>query len=172
MAVEVKRITNGNVYIDGKSFLGKASEVKAPDIVATLTEHAALGMVGKLELPSGLDKMGMSIKWNSIYDDVLLKAGNPFRAVQLQIRASQETYAGQGRTKEVAVVVYLTGQFKKLPGGGFKQHDNVEAETELVVTYYRLNIDGNDIVEIDVLANIWKVGGEDILARYRSNIGG
>lgn len=172
MSIEVKRITNANVYIDGNSFLGKTAEVDAPKIVATLTEHIALGMVGKLELPSGLDKMDMKIKWNSLYDDVLLKAGNPFQSVQLQIRASQETYAGAGRIKEVPVVVFITGQFKEFPGGGFKQHTNVEAETNLVVTYYRLTMDGKDILEIDVLANIWKVGGVDILANFRSNIGG
>jgi len=172
VSVQVKRITNANVYMDGNSFLGKAAEVKAPEVVATLTEHAALGMAGKLELPSGIDTMEASILWNSLYEDVLLKAGNPFQAVQLQVRSSQETYAGTGRTKEVPVVLFMTGQFKKMPLGGFKQHDNVQIETALVITYCRLNIDGNDIVEVDVLANIWKVGGVDILANFRSNIGG
>lgn len=172
MSVQVKRITNANVYMNGNSLLGKAAECKLPDVVATLTEHAALGMVGKLELPSGIDKMEATMKWNSLYDDVLLKAADPFTAVQLQVRASQETYAGQGRTEEVPVVVFITGQFKKFPLGGFKQHDNVEAETALTVTYIRLVINGNDIVEVDVLANIWKVGGNDILANFRQNIGG
>ncbi len=172
MSVEVKRLTNANVYLNGKSYLGKAAEAKLPDVVATLTEHAALGMVGKLELPSGLDKMEMTIKWNSLYPDVMIAAGNPFQGVQLQLRGSQETYAGAGRIKEEPVVVFIAGQFKKFPMGGFKQHDNVDAETALTVTYIRLVIGGSDIVEIDVLANIWKVGGADILANYRDNIGG
>jgi len=89
----------------------------------------------------------------------------------MQIRSSQETYTGQGRTEEVPVVVFLTGSFKKFPLGGFKQHDNVEAETALTITYLRLVVNGEDIVEIDVLSNIYKVAGEDLLAQYRSNIG-
>lgn len=172
MALEVKRIVNANVYIDGNSMLGKAEECKLPDVVATLTEHKALGMVGKIELPSGLDKMEATIKWNSLFADVLKKAANPFKPVQLQVRSSQESYTGQGRTAEVPVVVHLTGSFKKFPLGGFKQHDNVEAETALTITYVRLVVNGEDIVEVDVLSNIYKVGGVDLLAQYRTNIGG
>jgi len=170
--ISIKQITNANVYIDGTSFLGKIEEAKLPDVVATLSEHKALGMVGKIELPNGIDKMEMSMKWNSLYGDVLKKAANPFKGVQLQCRSSQETYTGQGRTEEVPVVVHLTGSFKKFPLGGYKQHENVEAETTLTITYFRLVVNGEDIVELDVLANIYKVGGEDLLAQYRSNIGG
>jgi len=169
--VAIKQITNANAYIDGTSFLGKVEETKLPDVVATLSEHKALGMIGKIELPNGIDKMEMTIKWNSLYGDVLKKAANPFKAVQMQIRSSQETYTGQGRTEEVPVVVFLTGSFKKFPLGGYKQHDNVEAETALTITYLRLVVNGEDIVEIDVLSNIYKVAGEDLLAQYRSNIG-
>jgi len=168
----IKQITNANVYIDGNSFLGKTEEIKMPDVVVTMTEHKALGLVGKIELPSGLDKMESTIKWNSLYPDVLKKAANPFTAVQLQARASLETYTGQGRTEQVPVVVYMTGTFKKFPMGNYKQHDNVEAETSLSVTYIRLNVDGKDVVEVDVLANIYKLNGVDLLEKYRTNIGG
>ncbi|BDV42440.1 phage major tail tube protein [Geotalea uraniireducens] len=170
--IAIKQITNANVYMDGASFLGKVEEAKLPDVVATLAEHKALGMIGKVELPNGIDKMEMTMKWNSLYGDVLKKAANPFTAVQLQCRCSQETYTGQGRTEEVPVTVFLTGTFKKFPLGGFKQHENVEAETTLAITYFRLVVNGEDIVEVDVLANIYKVGGVDLLAQFRSNIGG
>jgi P2 family phage contractile tail tube protein len=172
MSVEIKQITNANVYIDGRSFLGKTEEVKLPEVVTTMVEHKALGMVGKLELPSGLDKMESTQKWNSLYPDVLMKAANPFQAVQLQCRSSMETYAGGGRTAQVPVVVFMTGTFKKFPLGNYKQHDNIEAETTMNVTYLRLVVDGKEIVEVDVLANIYKVGGLDLLADYRRNIGG
>jgi hypothetical protein len=66
----------------------------------------------------------------------------------------------------------MTVQNKNFPGFSFKQHDNVEAESSLGVTYYKLVINGKIVVEIDVLANIYKVNGEDMLTNYRSNIGG
>lgn len=172
MSLEIKQITNANVYIDGRSFLGKTEEIKLPEVVTTMVEHKALGLFGKIELPSGIDKMESTQKWNSLYPDVLLKAANPFQAVQLQCRASQETYIGAGRSAQVPVVVFMTGTFKKFPMGSYKQHDNVEAETVLNVTYLRLVIDGKEIIEVDVLSNIYKVDGQDLLAEYRKNIGG
>lgn len=168
----IKQITNANVYIDGNSFLGKTEEIKMPDVVVTMTEHKALGLVGKVELPSGLDKMESTQKWNSLYPEVLKKAANPFTAVQLQCRSSMETYTGAGRTEQVPVVAYITGTFKKFPMGNYKQHDNVEAETSMSVTYVRLSINGVDVIEVDVLANIYKVDGVDLLEAYKTNIGG
>jgi len=41
--------------------------------------------------------------------------------------------------------------------GNYKQHDNVEAETSMSVTYIRVQVDGTDVVEVDVLANIYKL---------------
>lgn len=170
--ISIKQITNANVYIEGNSFLGKTEEIKLPEVVVSMTEHKALGMVGKIELPSGLDKMESTMKWNSLYPEVLKMAANPFKSVSLQARASMETYTGAGRTEEVPVVCYMTGTFKKFPLGMYKQHDNVEAETSMTVTYIRLTVDGKDIVEVDTLANIYKVNGVDLLAQFRSNIGG
>jgi P2 family phage contractile tail tube protein len=47
----------------------------------------------------------------------------------------------------------------------------VELETDFAVYYCKLEIDGEAIVEIDVLANIYKVAGVDKLAKYRANLG-
>jgi len=172
MAIEVKRITNANVYVDGNSLLGKVEECKLPEVKVTMSEHKALGMQGKLDLPSGLDKMEATFKWNSLYADVLAKVANPFKACEIQLRGSLETYGNLGRMEEVPVVAYLTGVFTKFPLGGFKQHDNVEAETTMSVTFCKLEIDGRAVLEFDVYANIYKADGVDLLATYKTNIGG
>ena len=67
--IEINRITNANIYLDGANLLGRAEEVKLPDVSMTMQEHKALGMVGKVELPAGFDKMEGEIKWNSFYRD-------------------------------------------------------------------------------------------------------
>ena len=38
-------------------FLGRATEIKLPDVSLIMQEHKALGMVGKIELPAGFDKL-------------------------------------------------------------------------------------------------------------------
>jgi len=170
--IEINRITNANIYVNGNSLLGRAEEIKLPDVSAIMQEHKALGMVGKIELPAGFDKLEGEIKWNSLYKDVAKTVANPYKAVQLQCRSNIETYGAQGRLQEVSLVTYLTVMFKKNPLGTFKQHDNVEAETSMSVTYIRVQVDGTDVVEVDVLANIYKVDGVDLLGAYKANIGG
>ena len=52
-----------------------------------------------------------------------------------------------------------------------KQNDNVEMEAELNVTYLRVVIGADEILEVDTLNNIHKVGGEDILSDTNRNQG-
>lgn len=169
--IKVNRLTNANVYLNGKSLLGRAEEVNLPDIKHMLSEHKALGMVGKVELWSGVDKLEAKIKWNSFYADVHKQFADPFKALNLQLRSSLEVYTAQGRTEQQPVVVFLTGQSKNFPTGNFKQHDNVELESNLTVTYVKVVVNGENIIEFDVLSNIFKVAGQDVMATYRQNLG-
>lgn len=170
--IQINSITNANIYLNGSSLLGRAEEIKMPDITAMMTERKALGMVGKIELPTGFDKLEGEIKWNSLYEDAAVVTANPFTAVQLQCRSSIETYASQGRVEEMEMVTYLTVMFKKNPLGTFKQHDPAEFATSFSATYLKQVINGREIIELDYMANIFRVDGQDMLANYRSNIGG
>lgn len=170
--IQLNRITNANIYLEGNNLLGRAEEVKLPDVSAIMQEHKALGMVGKIELPAGFDKLEGEIKWNSLYQDAAKITANPYKAVQLQCRSSIETYGSQGRVQQVALVTYLTVMFKKNPLGTYKQHENAEYGSAFTATYVKQVIDGQEVLELDYMANIFKVNGEDMLADYRTNIGG
>ncbi|MFE8048749.1 phage major tail tube protein [Brenneria goodwinii] len=170
--IEVNRITNANIYIDGVNLLGRAEEVKLPDVSMIMQEHKALGMVGKVELPAGFDKLEGEIKWNSFYHDAMLGAANPYKTLALQCRSSVERYSSQGRIDEIPLVTYLTIMFKKNPLGTFKQHENAEFSSGFTCSYLKQVLDGEELLELDYLANIFRVGGVDQLTDYRSNIGG
>lgn len=170
--IAINHLTNVNLYMDGKSLLGRAEELELPQVKHKMTEHKALGMVGTAEFFSGVEKMECKIKWASFYSEVLREAANPFKTVRLQARSSLETYTGQGRTAEVPVMVSLIAAYKDFPLGSFKQHDRVVPDTNLSVYYAKMEIDSQEIFEFDVLENIYKVAGADVLATYRLNIGG
>ena len=170
--IAINRVTNANIYIEGVNLLGRAEEIKLPDISAVMSEHKALGMFGKVELPSGFDKLDGEVKWNSDYKEVAKVVANPFKALQLQCRSSIEVYGSGGRVSQLPLVTHLTVMFKKNPAGTFKPHDNVELPSAFSATYIKQVIDGEDVLELDYLANIYKVGGEDLLQQYRANIGG
>ena len=170
--IAINRCTNANVYMDGTSFMGKAEEVDLPVVKHKMSGHKALGMVGSPEFWAGIDKMEAKIKWNSIYAEVAGRIADPFTAIQLQVRASVETYGSQGRTLQVPMVCHLTGTFSEDSLGAFKQHEPVDLPSTMSVTYIKQVIDGEEVLEIDVMANIYKVNGVDLLAEYKANIGG
>jgi uncharacterized protein len=169
--IQINRITNANIYVNGSSKLGRCEEINLPTVKFKMSEHKAIGLFGAMEFASGMEKLEMKVKWNSLYTDVLKDAGDPFTAVELQVRASMETYESAGRTKEVPVTIFLTAQYKDFPLGNYKQHDNVEVESMLNVYYFKMEIDSEEILEVDVLANIYKVNGVDKFANYRANLG-
>lgn len=170
--IEINRITNANIYMSGSNLLGRAQEIKLPDISMIMQEHKALGMIGKIELPAGFDKLEGEIKWNSFYQDVMRNAANPYKSLALQCRSSIDRYNSTGRIDEVPLVTHLTVMFKKNPLGTFKQNENPDFSSAFSATYIKQVVDGETLLELDYLANIFKVNGVDQLSSYRANIGG
>lgn len=149
--IQINRITNANIYLDGNNLLGRASEIK---------------------LPAGFDKLEGEIKWNSFYHDVMRKTANPWQAVALQCRSSIDCYNSQGKADQLALVTHMTVMFKKNPLGTFKQNENPEFSSAFGCTYIKQVVDGETLLELDYLANIFRVNGADQLNAYRNNIGG
>ena len=77
-----------------------------------------------------------------------------------------------GRMQQQPLVTFLSVMFKKNPMGTFKQNDNAEFSSSFACYYIKQQLAGEDMLELDVLANIYKVGGVDQLDIYRNNIGG
>lgn len=169
MSIQVNKLTNCNVYIDGANFAGRVEEIDIPELNWKMAEHKALGLLGTFELPSGLDKLECRVKWSSFYPDAVGSATNPFKTRQIMVRANLEVYGSAGRTEEIPVTVTMTATCKKLPGMKFKQHDNVEMESTFSATRVKCVANGQTVYEVDVLANICNVGGEDVLANFRAN---
>jgi P2 family phage contractile tail tube protein len=171
-ALSINRVTNANIYIDGtNSLLGQAEEINLPKLSTVQVEHKALGMRGKIELPSGFDKMEMTIKFNSFYQTTFTQFANPYKSLKLQIRASVESWEGGDKTGELPLVIYATVTPKGFPLGNFKSNDNVEFEADVACTQIKMEYNGQQVMEFDAMANIFTIAGVDQLATYRANLG-
>lgn len=165
------RVSNANAYVNGLSWLGAVAETEVPQLKTLMSEHNALGMVGKIKLPTGLDTLEAKFKFTSYYGDILRTVGNPYRATKVQIRANVEEWNGEGLATETPLVIHYTGNFINPNYGKFKQHDNVELDAEMNVWFLKVVLGEEVLTEVDVMNNIWKVSGVDILANYRRNLG-
>lgn len=171
MSIKVHKITQGNAYLDGVNLLGQVESVDLPDVKFVFDEFKAMGMVGKVDLPTtGIEKLEGKIKFNSLYPEVA-KTLSPFRSRQLQVRSNVQTHGNQGVSSNVPLVTFMTITFKTVPMGQFEQHKNHELEYEFACTYLKQVYDGYEVLEYDAMANILKFNGEDVLKDYRENLG-
>lgn len=171
-SISVNRMTNANVYNAGNSLLGKVEEVTLPAIKSLVVEHKALGMAMAIDLPTGFEKMTGTMKWNAVYSDLIKEFGSPYATKQIQVRGNLETWDSSGRASQSAVVAYMTIRFKDvLPPIGMKQNDNPEMQSEFSCSYYKLEVDGEKLIEFDAFTNMFFVGNNDELQQYRSNLG-
>lgn len=173
--MDISKLYNANCYIVSaggmKNLVGRAAEVTLPEIVTEVEAHKALGMIGTVELPTGLAPMTARIKYAGYYPDAIAQGANPFAAHTLLIQGSLETFGGDGLATEVPVKVALRARFKKTPLGAIVSQASTELEQELSVTYAKLTVGGIDRVEVDVIDNVWTVDGVDIREQYRKNLG-
>lgn len=172
MAIKNNRIYNCNFYMDGDGFMGQIEEVNMPEIKFKKGEFKSLGLMALTEFTAGIDKMEFKVKMNSFYPDLLAKLADPFTTKAIQIRGSLQQWEATTLSGEKPVVCYMRVQSQSFPGAAFKQLDPVEMEGNFTVLYYKLEIDGRVIMEIDALANIFIADGKDLLAGYRANVGG
>jgi uncharacterized protein len=168
--IDVSRITNANIYMDGNSLLGRAEEVELAWPKAKMLDHKGLGMFGTAEFPSGIDKLEAKVKWISV-DGEVLSAMSIFQSHQFQIRADKQQYTSQGLIAELPFIGLMTAQFKDGGPLNFKQHEQVDFPTTLVVYHCEYYLNGVQYLLYDVMANVYTVNGVDQLAQFRANIG-
>jgi P2 family phage contractile tail tube protein len=171
MSIRTNLLTEANVYLEDRSMLGQVKEIKLPEIGWKMVDQAALGLVGAIKLPAGIEALEGELAWNSFYPDIMIRAARFKRFLPLVIFGSLETYEQGGLVQESPVVTRLRVFFSKLPLGTMKQHEPVEAPSSFTCYYVRQEIAGQNVLEFDPLANIYRVGGEDQLSNFRRNLG-
>ena len=70
-----------------------------------------------------------------------------------------------------AVEVHLRGRWEEMDPGSGKAGEGTEFKMKMAVSYYRLVMDGEEIIEIDAVNMVEKVGGVDLIASVRSILG-
>jgi P2 family phage contractile tail tube protein len=80
-------------------------------------------------------------------------------------------YQAEDATKPDAVEIVVRGRHKEIDMGGAKPGDDTAFKVSTTCSYYKLTINGETIIEIDLVNMVEIVNGEDLLASLRSAIG-
>jgi len=161
-------LSNCAAFIDGVSFAGEVPTLTLPKLTKKTDDYQGGGMSAPIEMGMGLEKLEAAFTTNGVRRESLKYFGLADQtACNAVFRAA---YRGlKGAVK--AVTVTLRGAVKEVDMGDWKPGDKAEIKHAMSVTYYKLEIDGRVMYEIDPLNMIQVIDGVDQLAAERTALG-
>ncbi|MFS1287472.1 phage major tail tube protein [Pseudomonas piscis] len=168
MAMIPETLANMNLFVDGISFQGDVPSLTLPKLTLKTEEHRVGGMDLPVELDMGMEKQEAGFTTTGVRRESLrmfgLADGTAFNGV---FRGAFKGLKG----KTTAVIVTLRGMLKEVDMGDWKAGDKAEIKHNVALTYYKLEVDGRLIYEIDALGMKRVINGVDQLAAQRSALG-
>lgn len=161
-------LSNCAAFIDGVSFAGEVPTLTLPKLTKKTDDYQGGGMSAPIEMGLGLEKLEAAWTTNGVRRESLKYFGLADQtACNAVFRAAYKGLKGSVK----AVIVTLRGAVKEVDMGDWKPGDKAEIKHAMSVTYYKLEIDGRVMYEIDPLNMIQVVDGVDQLASERSALG-
>ncbi len=165
--MKAKVLKNFSLFVDGRGYVGKAEEVTPPKLSIKTEEFRGGGMDIPTSIDLGMEKL--ECQFNLVeYDPEVMKL---FGLVNSEDVAVTLRGALNDDTTTSSLVITLRGKFKELDMGKFKAGDKSTLGCSVNCNYYKLTIDGTDLIEIDVDNMVRKINGNDVLADIRSALG-
>lgn len=164
-------LINAKVYNDAREMLG-IGNVELPDFEYMTESIAGLGIAGELDIPvlGHTKSMKMTINWNSTNKDAIsLWAPKTHR---ISVYASIQGWnAGEGSFSPTPLKVVALVTPTKSGIGKFEPGKKMEPASEFEITYIKMSLGGEEVLEIDKVNSICRISGTDYLATVRSHLG-
>lgn len=164
-----KRLKSFILFNEGNAYLGEVPEVVLPKLAHDMEDYIAGGMPGKVKLQNALQAMTMEWTASGYLADSLRQFGT------VSINGNLLRFQGalqQDDTGEVTTVsIVMRGRHSQIDFGTSKSGDATQIKHSTELSYYKLTMDGIDMVEIDQVNSVYIVGGVDRMAEIRTALG-
>ncbi|NYS80151.1 phage major tail tube protein [Halomonas glaciei] len=159
-----------NLFGDGNNWQGEIPELTLPELARRMVEYEGGGMDGPIEVDHGMELM--TFEWTAgglIVDGLFDSFGSPVHdAAMLRFTGSYESDEDGGI---IPVEIVARGRHKTIAMGDASKGDNNQISITTTLSYYKLVVDGEEIIERDVPGYVFVVRGVDRLAQRRRALG-
>ncbi|WP_063533295.1 phage major tail tube protein [Burkholderia sp. MSMB1589WGS] len=156
------------MYVDGRGFVGRTTEVTPPKLKIKTDDFRAGGMDASIKTDQGMEPLEASFAMSTLERDVLkffgIADGTAFNAT---FRGSFRDIKGGSK----AVAVHMRGMLTEVDSGSWKPGEKAEIKYAASLNYYKLEIAGSVMHEIDVFGFVRVIDGVDQLAQVRRDLG-
>lgn len=161
-------LSNLNAFVAGKGYLGRVAEFSPPKLSPVVREYKAGGMAAEVAIPMGaVEKLEASFTMTG-YDPDLFRqfAVVPGRLVQLRFTGAMNDYDGACRPIEISLRAVLAFE-----PDAWKPTEASDLKITAMCHYYKLDVEGRTVHEIDPVNMVAVIDGADQLAEMRAALG-
>lgn len=162
------KINRYNVYNRGNRLLGMGDELTLPSFEASTETVSGAGILGEIDDPTvgyfGNQEMEIPFR---ILDNEATDMLDMTKAVQLEIRGAAQTTNSEGDIEYEGVRVVVRGRSNKFTPGKLKAGNPMDTSITLSILYILIELDGVSVLELDKLNEVFKINGNDILAKVK-----
>ncbi|MFJ7315061.1 phage major tail tube protein [Pseudomonas sp. NPDC098747] len=166
-----RKLKNLNLFNEGQNYLGVAKSVTLPALGRKMEAYRGGGMNGPVKADLGFSDDGIQLEWKTGGLDLIsLRQFGAVNAAAIGMRFSGSFQ--QDDTGEIsAVEVVVRGRHETIEMGDAQPGEDTEHSITTTCSYYKLIVDNEEIIEVDLLNFIENVNGVDMLQKQRSAIG-
>lgn len=166
-----RKLKNLNLFNDGNSYLGVAKGVTLPKLARKMESYRGGGMNGPVKADLGMSDDGLQLEWTlGGLDLIAIRQFGATKADGVMLRFSG-AYQQDDSAAVSAVEVVVRGRHEEIDFGESKPGEDTEHKITTTCSYYKLTVDGQVLVEIDLLNFIEVIDGADMLAEQRAALG-
>ncbi|MCL2656137.1 MAG: phage major tail tube protein [Betaproteobacteria bacterium] len=157
------------VHVDGQGGVGEYEEIKLPDIEMEMKDYIGGGMISPVKIDMGLKALETELTGGGWLPDVLATMGQrTLDGVPIMFLGSVQNDASGAID---AVEIHMRGRIEKAERDNAKQGDIGKQKFKFTLAYYKEIWNGAVKVELDPLNFICIIGGQDVYAEHKKNIG-
>lgn len=162
------KINKYNVYNAGDRLLGTGDEMTLPDFESSSETVSGAGVLGEIDDPTVgyFTNQELEVPFR-LLDREAVDMMDMTRAVQLTIRGAQQTTNSEGDIAFRPMRVVVRGRSSTLSLGKVKAGSPMDTKIKLALLYILIEVDGEPMVELDKLNEVFKIRGRDILTKIK-----
>lgn len=162
-------LKNFNFFADGISFIGEAQEIVLPKLERKTDEYRGGGMNAEVDIDMGMKKLVLEHSYGGLVANHIKSFGiSTLDGVAMRFSGSYQRDDTGGYD---AVEIVARGRHTEIDPGKAKSGDKTDFKVKSSLSYYKLTINGEVIVEIDIMNFVEVIDGVDRLAEQRTALG-
>lgn len=162
-------VNDFNCYFNGNKLIGTTGEISIPDFEHMTATVSGNGILGEFDAPitGHYSPFEQEVPFRTTNED-FFKLIDPTKSIPLTLRGAIQLVNPSTHDQfEVGMRIVMRGRCIKFTPGTFKQREPMESSITLGPTFYLIELDGKERVQLDKLNGVFRINGVDKLANIR-----